>query len=194
MTTPSRRRSTATFRLLIGRKPLCTSSSISLSISSAVSLCGWTEKGVCARGECATRSANNHFHTLTLALTMIIICLVIGLVRDGLGVRVMIGGKYMHTYVHAYIHAYMHTYICTYVLCTSILHTYIRTYIQHMYIHMYMHTYVHAYIQHMHIHICVHMYIHTYAQCCEHSALHGHLHVSHLALRDRLLKCGITVQ
>ena len=53
MATPSRRRSMATFRVLIGRKPLYTSS----SISTAVSLRGWTEKSVCARGESGRREA-----------------------------------------------------------------------------------------------------------------------------------------
>ena len=43
--------------LIIGVS-LCTPS----SISPAVSLCGWTEKSVCARSESATKSANNHFH------------------------------------------------------------------------------------------------------------------------------------
>ena len=58
MATPSRQRSMATFRVLNGHTPLCTSS----SISPAVSLCGWTEKSFCARGESGTKSANNHFH------------------------------------------------------------------------------------------------------------------------------------
>ena len=46
------------FSALIGRKLLCTSS----SVSPAVSLCGWTEKNFCARFDSTTKSANNNFH------------------------------------------------------------------------------------------------------------------------------------